>query len=871
MALTRQQQDIALETLRDFFEHDLTRLLLSVLIILSLVPLGCVQDFSILFFGVFAVELALRLFILRHDLKHRSINRVELLFFFFDVLATLSFLPLEVFWDDIRYLRLFRLSRMLLLLGYWGPVMREVWFILMKRERRYQIFFVMVTALILSFISAILLHHFQTQGIDFNDDGNPLNDGNSFWMMLWWSFRQIQDPGNMLKSVDASFAFFFSVALTTAGMFIFSFLIGIGASVVEELVKLGKERRLGMSRHTVICNLSPYSMVLLQELVAYYTKSFRSPHIVTLGPEESRFSYMLEGPLQRIRYRQGRPTSAHDLQKVDADRATRVILLSQADHELSDSEVVSQVLSVREVNPHCEIYAELYRPDNVRAALAAGGDRTVPILADRMVGLFLANIVLFPGIQELYWELLTSRGDEIYTCLYERGAMAGHGTPSGPMLPFGELLARGHAAHGVIPLGYLLRDEGRTQGFTHVINPGSPRPAGLAAPSAVPPVDRLLGFFGLADHFERVKGFVESMPDVASPRATTPRLDSGMGLSLCPAAINLHDILICGFHDGIIDFCEQLVLFCPDVMIYIMVPQKDQIGEVVHAFIHRVGLDEGPSGARRVHFAKGTAFNRIRYTVDAAPVNRKAPGSSGQVHVMSGDWSDEQILLSRPKLGYDLGKMDAVLLTYSEAAADPDARTALGLLKLIRLRETRPGALKEGVRIVCEVNSTEKADLFRRRFGHPDPPSMQGCHPVTIVPAKRLRNSLVAQSIFVPGISNIFGDLLSESGQEICKLLVDRDGVTPEDFNPDQLWTFSELLVSLYHSHGLILVAVELTDPHGGNRRVVVNPRPKEDDYRFTLGQLQSIFAVGDTLDMARRSTPCEECRLVESGSKIEQ
>ena len=866
MGLTRQQQEAALETLRDLFENDLTRLSLSVLIILSLVPVGWVEEFSVVFFGVFAVELALRMFILHHDLKHRSLNRVEVLFFFLDVLATISFLPMESWWgEDIRYLRLFRLSRMVLLLGIWGPVMREVWFMLMKRERRYQIFFVLVSALILSFISAILLHHFQTQGIDFNDDGNPNNDGNSFWMMLWWSFRQIQDPGNMLKSADSSLAFFFSVALTSAGMFIFSFLIGIGASVVEELVKLGKERRLGVRRHTVICNLGPHSMVLLEELVAYYSKSFRAPRIVTLGLEESRYSYMLEGSLQRIRYRQGLASSAHDLLKVDTDRATRVILLGQTDdRESSDSEVVSQVLSVREVNADCEIYAELYRPDNVRAALEAGGDRTVPILADRMVGLFMANIVLFPGIQELYWELLTSRGNEIYTCLYDRGAMAGHGAPTGPMLPFSELLARGHPAHGVIPMGYLLQDEAETQGFSHVLNPGSPRSPGRRESAAVPPVDRLVGFFGLADHFERVRGFVESMPDVSSARTATERVDNGLDLHLCPAAMNLRHILICGFHNGIIDFCEQLALFCPEVRVFIMVPQKDQIADVVHAFLHRVDSDDESGDPRRVHFAKGTAFNRIRYSVDLAPLDRKAPGASGQFHVISGDWSDEQVLLSRPKLGYDLREMDAVLLTYSEAAADPDARTALGLLKLIRLRETRPGAMKQGMRIVCEVNSTEKADLFRRRFGR-DGAEDSGCHSVTIVPAKRMRNALVAQSIFVPGITSIFGDLLSESGQEICKVLLD-----PGEGDPEEAWTFGQLLVSLYHSHGLILLAVELCDPGGGNRRVSVNPRPREDDHRFTVAQLRSLFVVGDTADMRRRDVPCDRCKLVAAPAEPE-
>ena len=858
MALTRQQREQALEWLRDFFESDLTRLALSMLIILSMLPFGWVNDYSMVFFFFFSLELGLRLTVLHHDLKRRAISRVEVLFFVLDAVATLSFLPIEALYDDVRYLRLFRLSRMVLLLGYWGPIVREVWFILMKRERRYQIFFVLISSLILSFISAILLSHFQSQGVDFNEDGNLLNDS-SFWAMLWWSFRQIHDPGNMIKDPTASVAFFFSLGLTIAGMFVFSFLIGIGSSVVEELVKLGKERRLGMRRHTVICNLSPYSRVLLEELVTYYTKSLRSPRIVTMGAAPARYGYMLEGPCQRVRYREGRPLSRHDLLKVDVDRATRVILLAQRDRTVSDSEAVSQILSVREVNARCDIYAELYRPQNVRAALEAGGGRTVPILADRMVGLFMASIVVFPGIQELYWELLTSVGDEIYTCLFDRGAMSGRRAPSGAGLPFGELLERGHRAHGVVLLGYLLKDDDATQGFTHVLNPGSPRPHGQAAPPAVPPVDRLAGYFGVSDHFERLRGFTVSLPDVAAARSADASPEHGLRLGLCPSATGVQRILICGFHNGIVDFCEQLILFSGAVTIFIMVPEQEQVEQVTEAFIHRVREEadaarpeEPGTRARRVLFSC-SAPGRLGYTVQGSEER------GGKVRVICGDWSEESFLLDHPKVDYHLNEMDAVLLTYAEQAADPDARTALGLLKLIRLRETTAGALKQGARIVCEVQSTEKAELFQRRFSRPDDAAGHGCRPVTIVPAKRMRNAILAQSVFVPGIVNIFSDLLCESGQEICKLIVDRAGLAPDE---DQQWTFTQLLAALYQQDGMVLVGLELEDAEGGNRRVVVNPRAKEEDYSFTLGQLVSIFALGDTEEMGASSSHCAGCRL---------
>ncbi len=845
MSLTRQQRDQAMDWLRDLFDHDAVRLVLSVLIILSVLPFSFIETLSLAFFAVFAVELALRLSLLRHDLRHRALNRVEVVFFLVDVVALLSFLPMELLWDDVRLLRLFRLSRMLLLLGYWGTIVREIWFILMKRERRYQILFVVASALILSFISAILLNHFRTQGVDYNGDGRLGNDG-SFWAMLWWSFRQIQDPGNLLQDTTSALAFFFSFSLTIAGMFLFSFFIGIGTSVVEELVALGKERRLGARHHSVICNLGPYSRVLLEELCTYYAKSFRSPRIVTMGPNPARFGYMLEGPLQRIRYRQGRPLNAHDLQRVDADRAKRVILLGHPDRVHSDSQVVSQVLSVRELNPSCDIYAELYRQDNAPAALAAGGEHTVPIFTDQLAGLFLAHITVFPGIQEIYWELLTSLGDEIYTCLLGRGAMADQAPPSGPLLPFGELLERGHRAHGVILLGYLLDDPGAPQGYTHLLNPGAQRADG--APAGVPPVDRLRGLFGVADNFERLKGLVQSLPDLGPQRegGPTPPLPR---LAVCPSAADLGRVLICGFHEGLVAFVEQLILLTRGTEILIMVPAAAQVPGVRETFVDRL------DGRRRT---PGVPPSQLRVQVEADDRLRleapQRPGVQGSVRLVVGDWSDERTLLREGPGGLDLQRLDAVLLTYAASDEDPDARTALGLIKLIRLRQVEPGRLKPGLRILCEVQSTEKAELFQRRFARPAAGTRSPCHPVVVVPAERLRNSLLAQSVFVPGLGSIYQELLGEAGQEVCRLLV--QGAPA----PDDRWSFTRLLGEVHRQLGLLTLAVELQDPGGGNRRVVVNPRRREADHSFLASQLVSLFAVGDLSRLPPGAEPCPGC-----------
>jgi hypothetical protein len=847
MALSAQEREQAVEWIRDLFATDLTKVLLSVLIILSVLPFRWAQDYSVVFFGIFAVELALRGLVFFHDLRHRAMSKVELVFLIFDVLATLSFLPMEALWGEIRFLRLFRLSRMLLLLNYWGPIVREVWMILAKRERRYQLSFFAAAVLILSFTSAVLLAHFETKGVDINGDGDPTNDDRSFVALLWWAFRQIESADNLVRDPNASLAFVFSIFLTLSGLFLFSFLVGIGTSVVEELVAVSKERRIGMRKHSVICNISPHSEVLLQELVAYYSKSFRAARIITLGPAENRYDYMHEGALQKIRYRQGQAMSRHDLVKVDVDRATRVILLGRRDDPHSDSEIVSQILSVREVNPRCPIYAEIFAAANVEAALHAGGQQLVPVMANRLVGHYLANIIVFPGVERVYDDLLTSEGDEIYTCVYDEGAMAGRKPPSGALLPFGELLERAHRALGVILLGHLLVDDTSPTGFCAALVPGCAAPHGTAH-GPVAEVSQLRGFFGVAASFEELRGFVESLPDVTThteehSAETVPRFGA------CPEASSIQRFVICGFHDGLIDFCEALILFSRVPALVIMVTDADAAVRVAQAFVEQL---RGEQDSLEQHVAfrpRPDVVGQLQYDLPG--------GGVGQLTVAAADWSDERVLCEHLASGHRLAATDGLLLTYTPGEDDPDARTSLALLKLMHLAEERSPLLRPELRVFCEVQSTEKAALFARRFSRT---AAGGCPVVSVVAADKVRNSFLAQAVFVPGSVGIYRELLNDRGLSLCKLL---PAQTPDASAP---LTFGQLLSVLYERDGMLLVAVELQDLPAGemtdaprHRQVVVNPRVHSPRYRFTAGQLVSIFAIADfsVMEKAQRCSLC--------------
>ena len=130
------------------------------------------------------------------------------------------------------------------------------------------------------------------------------------------------------------------------------------------------------------------------------------------------------------------------------------------------------------------------------------------------------------------------------------------------------------------------------------------------------------------------------------------------------------------------------------------------------------------------------------------------------------------------------------------------------------------------------------------------------CPQFTVVSKERIRNHFLAQAIFVPGIASIYHQLLSEQGQEICRLLPAFKGVDPET-----LLTFRETAHALYRREPrLILFGVELRSGENGERELILNPQPGERGFRFRAGDLVAISAVGDTSEFARKGKRCMNC-----------
>ncbi|PRP94178.1 hypothetical protein ENSA5_41330 [Enhygromyxa salina] len=546
-----------------------SRLVLSAAIIVSLLPFEWVPRFDALFLALFSIEFGLRvLLVFRGEALHahgsaRGVTPTEaeleenrgwqwpstgtLVLMLFDLLALLSFVPSLVGLDDgdaqTRWLRLFRLTRMMLLLSYWAPLVRDVWSVVLRHERAKQVTLMGLVVLSLSFAGAVVIDQLRVDDeelIDFDGDGefgldehgqavDP--DDERFVVHLWWAFRQIQDPGNMMSSPEQIAAVVVSVALTVFGLFLVSFLIGLGTDVVRELMELSRLRPPGLHGHTIIVNIDPSTQRLLHELLRYSRKllpegalsrawlaelirntkrGIKGARYLVVGRSHDPPDFLRQPELARIIYREVHVEDQTFLVRTDVAEAQRVVLLADLAAEDPDAATIQSLLtiteSLREADEEARrrdslwglpsrsrrarmLIAEVLDESNVpaaRAAIAGDGSgrdsartRAFVVPSERLIALFVACITRRPGVGRLLEELLTSHGHELYTMFFDLPGLAyrrplerGLGDDAGEVM--GELIRRARSlasTERVVPVGVLMAGEGGADDIVVHINP----------------------------------------------------------------------------------------------------------------------------------------------------------------------------------------------------------------------------------------------------------------------------------------------------------------------------------------------------------------------------------------------------------------
>lgn len=820
--------------LEAFLELRHTRAALSGWILLSMAPLAYVADYWVIFFSVFACEFIARLLVLvlrregiLTDLR-RSI--VELVMLALDLFALLSFLPVHVLGSNARYLRVLRLSRLLLLVGYWGPMVLNLISVMLKRERRQQLWFLFLAMTISTILASIFLDQFARAELT-----HLLNRPVDFLEIFWWSFRQIQDPGNLVGRPFSAVVVLTSLGLTMMGLFLFSFLIGIGTNVVAEMIDISREQPMGLKGHSVVINLTHYSHYFLSEVVAYYRKQVKRPRWILLGREQDPPEYLAAPEFRDFVYRRGNAYHSEDLARMDVSTAKRIIIHSNPQAEDPDSETISTLLSVRRANRQARVVAEIIDEKNIPIALRAGGHTaTITVPTEIFVALYLAKLIIHPDIQPLIDELIGTRGDEAYSYIYPSATeRSGDGLTS--PLAFMKLLRWALEEHDVIIIGLVTKPANAQRQVPFEI--------GVNPPQSELPSNEIRGLVGITHRFREFRRAAHEFPN---QRFESPIMGgiqvaavADLRVSLSPVVDPSVKILIGNYQSWMGKLLEQLVLNAATTTIYIMVPGAAEIRTA------KRDVENYSSSIRRFqnpdqHPIPTAGEFKVRDDGGLHYIPQGGGAPRGAIFFVDGNSASRDDLLKTTSNGYSLFDIDVVLFMSDERTkGDPDAKTVLSLLKILNLHgHPQFGQrFKPTLRVIAGLQDMRKGELVESRFEQED----QGYRtlPISIFSVERIRNQFMFQSIVVPGFDALFGELLGAWGAD----LMECEPQLPDGLLGAETVTFRDLLYYLYQQYQMILVGVTL-QLRDGQRTTTVNPKPGQQGYEFTLRELHRAFVI---------------------------
>lgn len=851
------------------------RVFLSVCITLSLIPFttgSAARAIDYSFLAIFSVEFFLRLLSLKAPQDgdanapgRRKLGTYTLLVV--DFVALMTFIP----WTDDRTLRLLRLLRIVLLLGYWAPVLRDIAAILRREDRLRQVILMGFAVATLSLVGAVILDALAVQGVDFDNDGKGGAGDQGFLVRLWWAFRQIQDPGNMIATPLHLAAVFVSLALTVFGLFMVSFLIGLGTSVVSELVQLNRHRPPGFSDHTVIVGLNPSTQNLLLELLRYYQKLFTVPRYALVGDAAKRPDYLDQAVMSHVVYREGPVGEPGFLERVDTGKARRIVVMPDLTSGNPDADTAGVILSVREKAPNTPLVAEIVDLANAPAARVAGGRNTTLVGTERLLGLVMVASVHRPGLADLLHVLMSSEGREIYTYIYDRPDAPGDGSlPCNAPPRLDALFHCGMLRQGderIFPLGFITFDRpdvAEPPSWNGYVPPAAH--AIVLNGDAPENVRHLRGIVGISESFSGIQSFARDLmthglPVAPAPDATAPPVEQeesaespgsptvgneahenvdAWDLHAAPHAFER--VVVLGYRPAVISLIEALVAGHPGVDILLCVHNQRARERAAAALSeHSLNLADASFPGMTWTFAKTHAERRFE-TWDC--FQNSETTRCGSIRLQVTDWTNDATLICLPGWDCAIGQTDAAFLA-GGLTARGDGWTALAVLKIAELKLFGGIDFKPEFRVVAQVNDPAVGHRLETRYREALGPSAQ----IRVLSSRKLRAYAMFQSVAVPGFEMIYAQLLGPWGQSFQRV-TPKAGVTRSG-----RITFSQLARELHEERQMLLVAVEVAEetPSAPNKftrpqgpRLVVCPLDTDDDAAFEHDQITSLWVIAD-------------------------
>lgn len=858
-------------TLERILGHQVTRLVLSGAIIISLIPHDWIHATDSVFLLVFLPEFVARLIVSSRreadptpdplqPTGWRFPRSADFLLLLVDFVALASFLPWAT--GTTRWLRLFRLTRTVMLLRYWSPLVQDLWAVTRRRERSRQITLMLGAVALVAFAGTVLLNHTTDEvGEDFDGDGNVGDEHDHvFWVRMYWALRQIEDPGNMLSSPHEFATLVVSITLTFFGLFLISFLIGIGTDAVSEVMQLSRLRSPGLQRHTVLLNLSQATRALLYEVMGEYQKLMpdgltpltprwfgalrrnarQQREFVVVGRDEEPPDFMRDPQFARIIYREN--TDEDDeafLDRADVPLARRIVLLADVEADEPDDETVRTLITIverlRDVSDDenvtaTSLIAEILDESNIGAAHRAIARASTHVDAhiiptERLLALFTFSVARRQQAAGLFFELLASNGHELYSYDYRQSARTDGRVPdlsSDPGDALESLYWRGLGrppAKRVLPLGVLVADPALSSRLDAdvVLNP-TPGSLDEDGPR------RFSGFVALAPNSRATREFADEV--LNAPTAAAPSIPTAQFVApnlLASPTNPMQKVLICGFRPATVNLIESILTVAPNAEVLILVRDKHAKKEALDAFaghtnMVRTGLF---SGGVRGTFAEGSSPDELQCVA-----GNGSGLATGRIVVEIGDWTSSRQLLKLPRKFGTTTDMDLVVLISSERHSS-DATTATALMKLEHLREHIGEASPRQQTIVAELINAELAHRLERRYAG------MGRDDVVVFSIHELRAFFMFQSVVVPNFNLIYSELFAAWGQSFSRL--ETEGGEGE-------CTF-EQLAALLHTQGKALFAAETRNKRGEHKLLIAQGDPDQDG-RIELASVEAIWVL---------------------------
>ncbi len=320
---------------------------ISLVIMLSFFSEGTMLWVIIIFFSV---ELILRFLILRSMKEHSSKQErtMEWIFWWVDVIATIVMVPLMAV---IPYGGALRMLRLVRLLRPWMVIVRNLRDVMHEGQYLQEINLIVLILAVMS-IGGGVVAQFLIGAFDYTQDGAMGPEDNTMLARIWFAFRILTDPGNIVLYPENNTLIFVSVMSIVIGLFVLAFFIGIGANIVSELMVKLRNERLNFANHMVMVgwnNVSPYVVTQLRTIAE---RSFTKLKLVLLGEDKVIPQELLTE--KWVSYRWGKLQEVDSLKRVNLGVARQAIV--NAPDGLSEAESLAQnffkLLAIRKVNPN---------------------------------------------------------------------------------------------------------------------------------------------------------------------------------------------------------------------------------------------------------------------------------------------------------------------------------------------------------------------------------------------------------------------------------------------------------------------------------------------------------------------------------------